>query len=444
MQRIIAILFLFFGACTVAPFSVFASEINCTLGSAATSTGCVAVLGTGFVVFTPSATPAAGTYNAVQSVSLAAEGATNIRYTADGATPSCSSGVLYAAPISVKKTQTVKAIACYPQSTESAAASFQYLLSIFDASGENAVPTTSAAGAASLPTQATSIRLSNTTAFDVSAAVATTSAGQITVGGALRTLSSFTRGNLTAVNLSAPVAVGGRAISVEKAVAIQSGVSGEPILLSNQDFSVANVSIPDGAAVLAPSGWSGTLAPPRAGARSGTPPSGFSIGGTVVEIGSATEVLLFDTPVSVVLSGITGSVGYKASGATEWVQIANQCGGSYSTPSAPVFPGECYLSNGSDTKIYTYHLTSFAGLDAEISGVSATPQGGNGPVGGGASAPLVAGDANGDGRRDLLDFNLLLALWGTTKTGPFYSSVDFNRDGAVDVLDFTLLLAHWK
>jgi hypothetical protein len=32
---------------------------------------------------------------------------------------------------------------------------------------------------------------------------------------------------------------------------------------------------------------------------------------------------------------------------------------------APEFPGEAYISNGTDTKIITWHLTAFAGLEEE-------------------------------------------------------------------------------
>ena len=223
-----------------------ASEILCTLGTSATSTGCVAVENN-FVAFTPSAAPVAGTYSAVQSVALSAASASSIHYTQDGTAPTCSSGSVYSAPISVKKTQMIKAIACYPQNTESAISSFEYLLSIFDAGSENATLSTASAGAASFPNQTTSLRLGNATVLDISSSVSTTSAGQIVIGGNTKTLASFTSGNLSAVNLSAPVMVGGQSMSVEKAVAIQSGVSGEPMLLSNQDFSSANVSIPDSA-----------------------------------------------------------------------------------------------------------------------------------------------------------------------------------------------------
>jgi hypothetical protein len=345
----------------------------------------------------------------------------------------------------LKKSQVIKAIACYQNNVYSNISTFEYLLTIFDARTENAVPTSSAAGAVSLPTQTTSVTLSNTTKLDVSTSVATSLAGQITINGSAKTLSSFTSGNLTAVDLSAPVAIGGQSVSVEKAVAIQSGVANQPVILSNNDFSIVQVSIPDGASILAPSGWNGTISPPKSIASSGSAPSGFSLGNTILEVGSETEVLLFDKPVSVILSGITGAVGYKSSGSSSWVQIANQCGGTYDSPTAPMFPGECYINNGTDTKIYTYHFTSFGSLNQVSSGNSSSSssnRGGNGPVG--AISAGMASDMNGDGRVDILDFNLLMASWGNKTEGPFYSGVDINRDGTIDILDFTLLLANFS
>ena len=420
--------------------AVSASEIICTLSSSASTTGCVAVQA-GFVAFAPSVTPPAGTYNAAQNVALSAEQATTIRYTADGTTPSCATGSVYSAPIAVKKTQTIRAIACYPSNTSSPISTFSYLLTIFDARTENASLTASSAGAAAaLPAQATSVTLSNTTVLDISSAVATSSAGAITIGGVTKTLASFTSGNLTAVDLSVPIMVGGASVSVGRAVAIQSGVSGTPTTISNSDFSRASALIPDGASVLAGAGWNGTILPPKAGSGAGAAPAGFSVGETVVEIGSNTETLLFDTPVSVVLSGVTGTVGYKPAGSSVWVQIGNQCGGTYGAPSSPAFPSECAISNGTDTKIYTFHFTSFAGLNG-LSGGNSLPPGGNGPVGASASR---ASDINGDGRVDIFDFNLLFAAWGMEKTGPFYAGADLNQDGGIDVSDFTILLAHWS
>jgi hypothetical protein len=58
---------------------------------------------------TPVFAPAAGTYNTAQSVSIMSTGATNIYYTTDGSTPTTASA-LYAGPISIGATTTLRAI----------------------------------------------------------------------------------------------------------------------------------------------------------------------------------------------------------------------------------------------------------------------------------------------------------------------------------------------
>lgn len=181
------------------------------------------------------------------------------------------------------------------------------------------------------------------------------------------TNTNYTSGNLNGVNL-ADVSIGGKNVTAEKAVKL---IAGNAISLANNSLPNINVTIADNTTILAPTSWNGVIAPPSAASTTGTTaPSGFSVGSTVIEVGSPDEVLLFDTPVSIVLSGITGAVGYKASGSSTWVQIINTCGGTYDNPQAPTFPGECYISNGTDTKIYTYHFTTFANLVAASSNQS--------------------------------------------------------------------------
>ena len=58
----------------------------------------------------PTFTPAAGTYNAVQNVTISAEAGTNIYYTLDGTEPTKASAV-YSTPIEIAETKTLKAIA---------------------------------------------------------------------------------------------------------------------------------------------------------------------------------------------------------------------------------------------------------------------------------------------------------------------------------------------
>jgi parallel beta-helix repeat protein len=161
----------------------------------------------------------------------------------------------------------------------------------------------------------------------------------------------------TTVDLTQPQDMGGGiSVTVEKAVIVASSSAGEPITLTNATVPNVSVNIPDGTTVLAPASWDGKINPPSAGTSTGTPPSGFSVGSQVVEVGSSTAVLLFDHPASVVLTGVTGSVGYRPSGSTTWVPIS-PCG-----PAGPVFPGACSQTDGINTTILTFHFTSFAAL----------------------------------------------------------------------------------
>ena len=228
----------------------------------------------------------------------------------------------------------------------------------------NATYTSSTDGQADLPSGATDVVLTDTTVLDVASSVNTISSGNIIISGVSQDLTSYTNGDLSHQNLDTAQDVGGTSVTVGTAVNLQSGTNGDPIILSNSDLSNVSVSIPDDTTVLAPAGWNGTITPPTASSdSSGSAPSGFSVGSTVIKVGSPSMVLLFDRPVSIVLTGVTGAVGYRPAGSSVWTQITNTCGTDYNNPTDPVFPGECAISNGTDTTILTYHFTTFGGLD---------------------------------------------------------------------------------
>ena len=224
--------------------------------------------------------------------------------------------------------------------------------------------TSTTTGQADLPSGVTSVALSDTTVLDVSSSLNTASGDSIMVKGAPKTLSGYVGGDLTGTtNLSLAQSVGGVSVSVNKAVNLQSGTDTQAITLTNSNLSNVSVAIPDNTTVLGTSGWDGKITPPKTGSSSGSAPSGFSVGSTVIEVGSSTGVLLFDQPVIITLTGVTGNVGYKPAGSTTWTQITTACGGTYASPAKPTFPGECYISDGSNTRIYTYHFTTFGSLD---------------------------------------------------------------------------------
>jgi len=85
-------------------------------------------------------------------------------------------------------------------------------------------------------------------------------------------------------------------------------------------------------------------------------------------------------------------------------------------------------------------------LTATVVDPSSGGSGGGGGGGGGGSSSEsneqaeLTGDANEDGRTDILDFVYLMANWGDTGTD---IKGDFNDDGNIDILDFVILMANW-
>lgn len=304
----------------------------------------------------PTANPAAGSYTDTQSVSLSSTGSSVTRYSTDGTPADCASGTAYSTPIFVEISTTLFVLAC-DNAGNSSSASFAYAIGSTDleppsdSQGESIVSST--------------IILNNGANLDLSTGVDDVSGGNITIDGVTQPLNNFTGGDLIGKDLSVPQTVGGQSITIGKAVELES--TGD-ITLTNTDLANVSIVIPNETTVLAPSGWDGKISPPKTGSSSGSAPSGFSVGSTVIEVGSSLGVLLFDQPVIITLTGVTGDVGYKPAGSTTWTQITTTCGGTYANPAKPTPFGECAISNGTDTKIYTYHFTSFASLDTVSSG----------------------------------------------------------------------------
>lgn len=74
--------------------------------------------------------PPATTYGEVVNVILASTGSTQVRYSLDGTTPTCSSGTAYSSAISVTSSLTMKAIACDAVSNTSALSTNIYTISV--------------------------------------------------------------------------------------------------------------------------------------------------------------------------------------------------------------------------------------------------------------------------------------------------------------------------
>ncbi|MEK7662078.1 MAG: peptidoglycan-binding protein, partial [Patescibacteria group bacterium] len=207
-----------------------------------------------------------------------------------------------------------------------------------------------ALGEAGLPTGATQLTLSDTSSLDLS--------------------------NATTSMTSTPVVIGGNTVTLTQSVTLQSGVDTQPIVLINSNPNVLGVSasIPDGTKIQGPAEWDGKIVPPVSVAPSGNPPAGFTVGSTVISIGSPLGTLVFDQAVKIVLPGVTGTVGYKPVG-SDWQTITTPC---TSADVPGISSGECSIPDGGNTIIWTYHFTTFGSLSAIPAPVPASGGGGGG------------------------------------------------------------------
>ena len=117
------------------PITVSATETINAIGIAGVGYANSPVVAGVFTILTPAATPkfslAAGTYGSIQTVSITdTTTGVAIYYTTDGSTPSATNGTLYAAPITVPVTETIKAIAIASGYNNSAVATAIYTISI--------------------------------------------------------------------------------------------------------------------------------------------------------------------------------------------------------------------------------------------------------------------------------------------------------------------------
>jgi parallel beta-helix repeat protein len=252
--------------------------------------------------------------------------------------------------------------------------------SLSDATYTDATYTSDTEGQADIPSN--DVVLDDDTKLDLSAGTNEVVSGSVTIGGESKDLDG---GLVAGVDLTEAQTVGDETVTVGEAVKMTSS-NGDDVLLSNSELTNVSVAIPSGTTVMAPSGWDGKITPPKADTgATGNAPSGFSVGNTKIEVGSSAGILLFDKPVKITLTGVTGTVGYRPAGSDNWKTITTQCTSAtdYSNIS---FPGECYFQTGSDTVIWTYHFTTFGNLNTVTSGGGG---GGNDGGGGGGGVSNV-------------------------------------------------------
>lgn len=234
-----------------------------------------------------------------------------------------------------------------------------------DATYTDMVALSASSGQAQLPVSSYQIFLEKSKVLDLSAGTSASSSGNVSIAGTSYALNSFTHGELSGVNLLSAQSIGSTSVTVNQAVRLDSGISGTPVRVSTiNSASEYLVAIPDGTAILAPSSWDGKIIPQTTytATSSDTLPSGYKMGTHAATIGS-TVGLLFDKAVTITIDTATGYIGYKPEGSNNWVRITSTCSGTYDSPTAPTFPGECIIGNSRSTKILTYHFSTFGSLD---------------------------------------------------------------------------------
>lgn len=220
-------------------------------------------------------------------------------------------------------------------------------------------------GQTQIPSNVHNIFIDKLSVLNLASGISSTSSGNITIAGNNYTLSNYTHGQLTSINLSQSQTIGDTVVNIAKAVQIDSGIDGTSITLSTVNSGTEFlVSIPDETTVLAPSGWDGMIHPivSYTTTSSDILPTGYTIATHVATVGSSVG-LLFDKAVTISITGANGYFGYKPEGSNNWVRITSKCGGTYSSPTIPTYPGQCYITNGNDGKILTYHFSTFGTLN---------------------------------------------------------------------------------
>jgi alpha-tubulin suppressor-like RCC1 family protein len=298
-----------------------------------------------------------------------------------------------------------------------------------------------------LPNQ--EVTVPNNSFLDVSSGLAVKSNDTIQVGGQSIDLTQFAIEGESQQNLTQPVNVGDQQVTIAQAVQLKSAIATQPTIIKNAAVTNISASISDGTTILAPQGWDGTIKPPTNVTTAGTAPSGFTVGNSVIEVGSPNGVLIFDKPVILTLTGVTGSnFGYKPAGSNTWVKMS-QAAGTYDNPTAPAFPGEAYITNGTDTKIITWHFPQFASLsEVSTSGSGSSGGGsgsgeGSGTVGGLSVSYTVNKNAvqnvvlrfdfsNGIDNNLTSNLNLIRVYEKSTGNNVNYSDYEYIKEGSQD------------
>ena len=153
-------------------------------------------------------------------------------------------------------------------------------------------------------------------------------------------------------------------------------------------------------------------------------------------------------------AGGASSIHYTTDGSTPTCSTGATFSSAISVSTSQTIKAlSCYPENHQSSVVsfaYTINTESTGGGDTTNTGgggggggggtTNTTITTGGGGGGGGGSLSFIPGDANRDGRVDILDFVILMANWGATDVG---NIADFNNDNNVNIFDFVILMANW-
>lgn len=164
-----------------------------------------------------------------------------------------------------------------------------------------------------------------------------------------------------------------------------------------------SVEIPAQTIISAPLEWDGLLSVPTVNVSSFSAPAGEPSASTVdvvIEVGSTVE-LNFTNPVKVVIGGQAGKRAGWTRGGSTLTKITTECNSTTDpTNINETGPRECYIDDGNDLVVWTYHFTQFAAYTpiepAPVEDTTTSSSGGGGGGGGGSgSVYIVICDVNG-------------------------------------------------
>ncbi|MFA6006314.1 MAG: peptidoglycan-binding domain-containing protein [Candidatus Paceibacterota bacterium] len=216
-------------------------------------------------------------------------------------------------------------------------------------------------GGVTMPSSITTLVLSESSPLSASTSLSSISGGNLTLNGSILPLGAFTSGSLVSVDLTQPQTIADKTVTVGTGFTLNSGTTGSPVVITGSAVSGTSLSIPDATSIMGPTDWDGKITPPITGSSAGTSPSGFLVG-DAIQIGSADVTLIFDKAVTLTFDTVKTMV-FKMAGSDTW-QTLSTCAGTYSSPTDPTPFGECGISNGLQTKVLTYHFTTFGTLTA--------------------------------------------------------------------------------